>query len=251
MSIGNLHSAVRDESLDRVNTILNRGRFNVNQKKDRKYTALYLAVDFAGWGEAELQTYIPIVRSLLAVRELNVNLTDDKGNSALHVAAMGTTCTETWYRNPSKKIVQMLLNRRETNINSPNKKGDYPLTLAIDNNSAEVAQQLVNDHRIDLTTCGRNALLKTAKKIVFFMSSNELEKFVEKKINTPQLMYSIDSTPLSEEEIRHQLTGKFQEEKDRWECLARSLLNKGVNLQSTLDSISDDSAEHECLRSLD
>ena len=165
MSVWDLHAAVSEESLNRVNTILERGRFNVNRKIDRKYTALYLAVDYAGWGKDKLQKYLPIIRSLLAVQKLNVNLTDDKGNSPLHVAAMGTTCTETWYRKPSPKIVRMLLDRSDIDINSPNKKGDYPLTLAIDYKSAEVARLLVNDQRIDLKVSGKDSLLKTAKKL--------------------------------------------------------------------------------------
>ena len=55
---------------------------------------------------------------------------------------------------------------------------------------------------------------------------------------------------MTEQEIRERYTKMFQDEKMQWESLARRLIEKGVNLQKTLEITDEESEEYEFLKGL-
>src|SRR5690606_34238403 len=86
---------------------------------------------------------LPIVQALLANPNIDVNATDNEGNSLLHIAIK-------YHRLP---IIKALLEDTRTEVNAKDNQGDSALHEAIKLNILSVVQALLTHPKIHSATC--------------------------------------------------------------------------------------------------
>ena len=118
------------KSACQVQLLLLRG-VNVNGRGRFGWTGLMAAIV---WENAEMVTL------LLSRDDIDINMTDSEGRSALHHAA--------WYRR-IEILATLLADPRLNTVNPLDESGATPLLVAVDNCSIECIQLLLKDPRTD------------------------------------------------------------------------------------------------------
>ncbi|XP_014775454.1 alpha-latrocrustotoxin-Lt1a [Octopus bimaculoides] len=117
-----LHKAVRNGHLDVVRYLCEKGA-NVEARDVDNKRPIHMAID----------TDAPQILQVLIDNNADVNATDKFGSSPLHYAI----------QMKSLEMVKMLLETERVNLNQPNRRGDYPLHLAVNRRSEAITLALV------------------------------------------------------------------------------------------------------------
>tara|TARA_Y100000996_G_C22491515_1_gene630402 strand:- start:270 stop:1091 length:822 start_codon:yes stop_codon:yes gene_type:complete len=108
---------------------------------------------------------------LLTRPEINVTQVDFQGNSALHVAARSQS--DRWY--PWQEIFELLFQRADLNVNQPNKKGETAFHLAVKKNGIQLVKYFLHQGlHFNLKNLRGETPLMQAQRLGLTQISNEL-----------------------------------------------------------------------------
>ena len=133
--------AVGREYENVVNRLLKDKDIDVNQQNQNGDTALILAVPVQTEPQSHGDEYraqkekqtLSIINQLLEVKDIDVNVQDQDGNTALMVAA----------EDGQLNVVEMLLEEKGINVNLQNQDGNTALLLAAENGQLNVVKMLL------------------------------------------------------------------------------------------------------------
>ena len=83
---------------------------------------------------------IGIVEALLKAKDIDVNLRDDNGSNALHLAAANTP----GHPDGAEEVIKLILSSKDIDVNAQNEQGGTALMYAVSRYPIEIVELLLN-----------------------------------------------------------------------------------------------------------
>lgn len=144
-----LEWAIKDAEQDTVRELLARTRVNVNSSSTGEPFLIYAVSK-----KHVLNLSIPVLQLLLEHRDIDVNITDSRGNTALHIAVASGR----------QDIVSILLATKDVKLNLYNLDGFTPLGIAIEKDNTDMARRLIQHDGVNL-----DCLMGRKKTLLLFV----------------------------------------------------------------------------------
>ncbi|KAF2116139.1 ankyrin repeat-containing domain protein [Lophiotrema nucula] len=164
-----LHWAAMDGASEVIRVLVDRGA-DVNLRDCQQFTALCLAAR----SNSKASDFLPPLKMLLGAPNIDVNLSDDSGRTALHWVVMKRVVDRTskcfvperLWTDDAVQLIEKLLDQG-ANVNLQDSQGCTALYLAVENHNFEAVKLLSKVPGIDLNlkeaVHGWTALYKAAK----------------------------------------------------------------------------------------